>query len=716
MDKFSQVFRQDIKNIFSSRLAVLIMVGLILIPATYAWFNIYASWDPYGNTGGLRVAVACEDKGGKLLGSDLNVGDDIMKELKSNKNFDWVFLEGRQEVIDGVTSGEYYAGAVIPENYSANFMSITTNNLENPSIDYYVNEKVNPISPIITSKGMSMLKSVIDSTFVQLSSNAVLTALQHINKSGAEGLLTRASNSAVSDLDLMILSIDSFRNGALSLDSLMKSLSSALPYLQSSLSDLNDGVSGLDSAVGDLSNVNSKILVLVSSIARSLPNDFAQINDTIASAFDLAEHLNKDSLILVNQAKDTVKHVIDKSSSLRETLVILEQQFPTLKPVMDRLIADIDATVQELRVLDGYLDTAIAEINQGSALSQDLKNKINTQVSTVYNGLNHNLNFFSNSVAPDLTDALNSVSSSLSSTSSAINNGIQALPALSASLSYASDSAGYAVDGLNSLQQVLVSLKDRLVSLNSEITALDNSDLYTSLQNLLKNNPETVASFFASPVNINKNSIFPVENFGSSMSPFYTSLAIWVGALFLVAILKTDLSEIKQFKGYSKYNLFFSRLTLFAILSMLQALVVSLGDLFILKVYCAHPVQFVMISLLTGLVFCSIMFCLTDTFGNFGKAIAVLVMVFQVAGSGGTYPIELTQPLFRFLQKFMPFTYSVGAMRETVGGIYMQNYISDILMLLLYMAVAFLIAYFGKPHLDNIKKSLEYKMSRIGIG
>ena len=96
---------------------MIVIMGILVIPTLYAWFNIAASWDPYGSTDGLKIAVASEDAGytSELINVDLNLGDDVIKALKENDNFNWVFTDA-DDAADGVKSGKYYASLVIPED------------------------------------------------------------------------------------------------------------------------------------------------------------------------------------------------------------------------------------------------------------------------------------------------------------------------------------------------------------------------------------------------------------------------------------------------------------------------------------------------------------------------------------------------------------------------------------------------------------------------
>lgn len=119
MKNILRVFKNDLNKIHNNVIAMIVIMGILVIPTLYAWFNIAASWDPYGSTDGLKIAVASEDAGytSELINVDLNLGDDVIKALKENDNFNWVFTDA-DDASDGVKSGKYYASLVIPEDFT----------------------------------------------------------------------------------------------------------------------------------------------------------------------------------------------------------------------------------------------------------------------------------------------------------------------------------------------------------------------------------------------------------------------------------------------------------------------------------------------------------------------------------------------------------------------------------------------------------------------
>jgi putative membrane protein len=184
--------------------------------------------------------------------------------------------------------------------------------------------------------------------------------------------------------------------------------------------------------------------------------------------------------------------------------------------------------------------------------------------------------------------------------------------------------------------------------------------------------------------------VFPIENYGSAMSPFYSSLALWVGGVVLVAVLNVDLTK-RDRKKLGKANstqLFFGRYIIFFILSQIQALIIALGDVFFLKVQCENLPLFILSCMVSAFVYSLIIYSLTITFSVIGKALAVIILIMQVAGSGGTFPIEVLPGPYKAIAPFLPFKYGINAIRETVAGVHMDAYLKNMGMLLLFIIPA----------------------------
>ena len=158
MKRVLKIFVHDLVGLSRNIFALIIAVGLCIIPSLYAWFNIYSNWDPYANTSSIKVAVVSQDAGYKNSdGKNVNMGEEVLDTLRKNTGLGWQILGTYDEAIDGVKSGKYYAAIVLGEDFSKNMFDFIDNGLVHPSVTYYENEKRNAFSSKITHSVKSTL-------------------------------------------------------------------------------------------------------------------------------------------------------------------------------------------------------------------------------------------------------------------------------------------------------------------------------------------------------------------------------------------------------------------------------------------------------------------------------------------------------------------------------------------------------------------------------
>ncbi|WP_231571092.1 YhgE/Pip family protein [Gordoniibacillus kamchatkensis] len=250
---------------------------------------------------------------------------------------------------------------------------------------------------------------------------------------------------------------------------------------------------------------------------------------------------------------------------------------------------------------------------------------------------------------------------------------------------------GLAIGGqeLAALQRDLPAAEAKVKSIADRIRELEKEGTLNELIDLLKINADKESDFFAEPVKLTENKLFPIPNYGSAMSPFFTTLSLWVGALLLVSLLTVEVHEPEaQLKSYQIY---FGRYMTFGTLAVLQSVLVTAGDIWLLKAYVADKLPFIAFGMLLSAIFMLIVYTLVSVFGNVGKAMAIVLLVLQLAGSGGTFPIQVTPPFFQAIHPFLPFTYAISMMREAVGGILWDIVAKDVAVLLLFVGAALLI-------------------------
>lgn len=234
-------------------------------------------------------------------------------------------------------------------------------------------------------------------------------------------------------------------------------------------------------------------------------------------------------------------------------------------------------------------------------------------------------------------------------------------------------------------------LKSKMTGVYDNLKMLNTSSGYEMLMNVLKFDANDLGTFISAPVEISTEKIYPIETYGSAMTPFYTVLAIWVGALILIAIIHVNVKPQKEHPDINPVQAYFGRYITFFLIGQAQALLVTLGDLYFIGIQCISPFKFWFAASVTSFVFSIFMYSLTVAFGNVGEALAVVIMVIQVAGAGGTFPVEVLPKVYQYIYKYLPFTYAMNALRETVGGFYKFNYWKYLVILSVYVLISLFI-------------------------
>ena len=298
----------------------------------------------------------------------------------------------------------------------------------------------------------------------------------------------------------------------------------------------------------------------------------------------------------------------------------------------------------------------------------------------------------------DAKGILNDIDASSASMSKAANNTKNNLIKLNKSLDGTAASLGRAEQSL-----------DKLINKLEAAAASEDID---AIMSILGADAAELSRFLAEPVQLKEERVYPVANYGSAMAPFYTSLAIWVGGTLMVSMLLVSLSEERRrkLKNFSYTQEYVGRYVLFLIIGLVQSLIICCGNLWYLGIQCEHPMLFILAGLVSSVVFVNIAYTLTASFGDVGKAICVILLVVQVAGSGGTFPVEMEPGFFRAIHSLLPFNYSMGAMREAIAGTYGTMYWRDLGILLIFLAISLILGLVLRRPVIKLNRHLREKL------
>ena len=695
--------------------AWIVIVGMAFVPALYAWFNIVGFWDPYSHTSHIRVAVANEDEGAtKDQIGTVNVGAMLETQLKGNDQLGWHFVSA-DEARAEVERGDSYAAFVIPASFSRDLTGIVDGTYVKPNIQYYVNEKNNAVAPKITGAGATALDRQINSAFVS-------TVAKVLSEKASEAGVSIANNADQKRSDVSAsVSEASAKLGSASqtLDGMGDKIDAAKASVASARTTLSD----LDGAVSELSTSLDQADQLVSDSRTSL----ASFSSQMGGALDGLSSNAASALAGVSANAGTLDGAVQGASGRVGGLL-------TEGTSINNSVGDVLAELNALGI--GNLPAA------GTALT-DLTNQ-NAALSTALSDLT-TLNSDLSATSTSISDALTSASDASAAVSTAVTNarsGVSSqLPAISAALddfSSASSSMRGSLDTLRSQRDQVSGLLDQLDSLldgaktatqtsstnvaaiktdldsvATDISSLSSSNTLRDLADSLGVNAESIASFMASPTQIETKAVYPVAAYGSAMAPLFTNLALWIGAFSLVLLLKLDVDEegIGPTSSAAKYM---GRWMLIAFFGAIQALVVSIGDL-IIGVQTVTRLGFVGTAMIISLVFTSIVYMLSTCFQHIGKGLCVIIMVMQIPGSAGLYPVEVLPSFFRFLHPVLPFTYGINALREIVAGFYGHAYLGCLAVLGAEALVAFAIGLALRPFLVNLNAMITRDLASSGL-
>lgn len=680
MKNILTICRNDLRRIASSVVAIVIILGLAAVPCLYAWFNIFSNWDPYGtdSTSRIKVAVASEDAGASVLGLKLNVGSSVVSALEANDSIGWQFVDTKQDALDLVYSGDCYAALVIPEDFTTNVTSFLSGDITNPEIIFYQNDKKNAIAPKITEKAKTAVQEQVNSTFVQTIADDIASLISVANANGvsAESLLNSLSedidelSTKLSDCCAALSAANGLTNSARNL------ISVSVNLCNSTTSTLEQSKELLNKTDDDTATISSRIDSTVTSVTTALAQadaDLAAIQTSLESAFSD-----------INRYNDYVSTGLSADVAMLDSLSTncsdMAQSFTSI---------GFDAAAEQMNTLASKLKNLSSALGSLKEANDDSWDGIREQQDSLIDSVSsarETISSLSTSVSSDLAPKLKSALSNAQGASSTVTNVLSKLQsstsALSGTLNTYLGSIGTMQTGFSETEKAIEGAQAELKVVSEFVSALAGSKLLAEVSDTLENNGDLVGGYLASPISMDTVVKYKIETYGSAMSPFYTVLAQWVGALLCAVFLKVKIRAEDTPANLRLHERFFGRYGLFFLVAIGQALIVSLGDLWYVQIQCLYPWRFVLAAVVTGLCFSLINYALVFALDNIGMALSVIVMVIQVAGSGGTYPVEVLPDIFQKLYDFMPFKYAMNAMRETIAGMYGNNYLHDIIVLL----------------------------------
>lgn len=702
MQNIWKIFKHDCERVGTNLIAMVVAFGLVVIPSLYAWFNIAAEWDPYSNTGGIRVAVANDDAGytSELMPLTVNMGEQVESALRENSQLEWVFTSS-DEAVEGVRSGEYYAALVIPDDFTKDMLNVLTGDDDHPTITYYSNQKESAIAPKVTDQGADTVRNTVNTVFTETITEigASLTEqladyLDSDQMESVAGRLTSTLSSASDDLREASNQVSSFSTLIGSTSGLIESSEGLLDSSGSTGESLNkllsDGKSDVDSMTGSVQNATAKANSAISDVNSQLDEVDQLVQDAFSAAesqkSDVCDALNDAGYQLVQQGL-AVEGYAEQVQSAIDTIKQTGADTSALEKVHTQLVG----LAANLRKLGENLNDAAIAINEN--VSSDKEQEIRDLIAEAKSQINELSTKYEEQVQSQV-QSLSSALDKAQSDGSAIVSSLNAtLSDLKDVVSGASGDLSKATSTLSEAATTLSQAADDLDSITKDVNeALASGDL-DKVRQIIADNPQALAEAISDPIGLDTQAIWKMENTGSSMAAYFSTLATWVGCVVLSAMLKVQVGEKSQagLERLKPRHLYFGRFLFFWMLGIFQSTLIGLGDILFLKIQCQNPLLFMVSCWIASTVFMTIVYALVVSFGDVGKAIGVVFMVLQVAGAGGIFPVEVMPGFFQVVYPFLPFVHSMNMMKFCIAGGLAGEWLSECAMLLAFIIPALLL-------------------------
>lgn len=843
-----KIFRQDLYALSKNFLALVIIIAICILPALYAWFNIYAFGDPYEHTNDISVAVVSDDK--DYIDSDgniVNMGNELVAELKESDSIGYIFLDDADEAVDGVYDGTYYAAVIIEEDFTYNMYNFLTTDMFKPTIKFYQNEKTNAIAVKVVEAAADDVKAKVNEKYIQAIIETLFSKLntfsEDIQTESSVDFLKNALIKLSNNLGSYNSTIDQFIDANNALINTLRDTNNTLSYsiylIGNERVNISDQIYYIEQIQGDLAlfneEINNMLLGIQDSVqeaiykldrlyngnvedAEAAKEALAELERQYKELIDYIEHSGltgdelDDALSALNKLVDKITELRKKlgldgsltdANSVRQIRVLAQHNMDAIADIGNDFsdiavptvykavtgydyddLTDPNSSTQNIEGLVGFMSQdsseridniqanlaiaasakTTAERNEALLAAKSDANVVSQEIaalSVAYDSVSGSES--DSAVTTALEDAaddtrevsdiiddwlngnrdidlirdLQLISDALGTTRTTLTEIVY--PAIDTLLDNLQDTLGDLsslllelngilgktqpiIDELSNtfgtVNNALIQVKDLLTSYISRINDFvdilngdTDDDKIQAVLDFFNVDPSSIGSFLAAPVEVNSEDVYPVDSYGTAMAPFYSMLAIWMGCVILNAILKADQNTI-ELAGASGNQKFFGRYLVFFLLSQIQTLVIMLGDIYIMGIQCVHPGLLLLTGFFTSLTVSMLAYSFAVVLGNIGKALFVVIMILQIAGSGGSYPIELLPDFFQQAYLFFPFPYAIGAMREAIAGLYQNNYLIYTLELLIFFAAGLFIGLVLRRPLAGLNDYMDEQLEK----
>ena len=725
MNMIFKHIKEDFSRIKGNSIVLVVLLGICLVPCLYAWFNIAASWDPYKHTEELPMAVVNEDEGYRptLIPKTFDIGEKVKMNLAVEAKVDWIFTD-REDAVDGVKSGKYYAAVVIPKDFSEKMFSFLSPDGEAPVLEYYVNEKKNAIAPKVVGKEAGSMTDWVKETFTRTLYTTAFDSLLTFTEDGQgahtdavwqrlQGQLTESGNT----LRTQASALRSYQQLA---ESSRTVLNSSDRLMDASLHTVDEGMARMKKDKKDLDELKITLKAFRQSVETTLDKNIAymeKIGSDVDNLFADGEK-NRDRFVASRAAViATLEQDIADKGAMEEKLVSFNSDLPIP-------LTGLDRAAEKIHRSKGYeeaMASGLKSVADAEGRGHDDVKALRLEFIENKKKNEDNLKSLRRDFQDTMFTRLGAIEKQLDGvggdTEKIWTEGKKSAEEMARLSGRVEENLTDLSDHMDTSIQLMEGAASTMDELYDRTVVLENSESTNRIKQFLSEDTDELSKFLSKPVQTRIHQIYAIENYGSAMAAFYTTLALWVGAVIQVALIDvaTPNSYEEKHGKFKPHEQYFGRLGLFLIIATIQSTLIVLGDLYFLRIQCLHPAGFLFATWVASMVFTVLVYTLTVSFGDIGKAVCVVLMVIQVAGSGGTFPIDVAPGVFRAMYPFLPFVHSMNAMKETIGGFYGHVYGKELLLLQNYVLASLVLGLVLRRPVITLNERFEEKLEETNL-
>lgn len=685
--------KAELKTILSNRKILIPIIAILFIPVLYAGMFLWAFWDPYEYLGDLPVAIVNQDEGAELAGQRLEIGDDLVRNLKKSNTFDFEIVDKKQGY-QGLEDQKYYILVGIPSDFSKNATTLLEDQPKKLQIMYVPNEGANFLSAQIGETAMKEIKAEVSKEIVATYSESIFEKVTQMGDGLAQasegaGQLNEGSEKLNEGAGQIKENLETLASKSIEFEEGMNSAAAGSNKVAEGTAAIHQGLKEVDEKLPQLVKGTEKAQAGAEQIKNELPAGIAAgINAQLSGS---TEKLNEG----INQFETQLNAGL--SSQIADQMIA--QQTAKMQELAGALIANGIPAETVTEIMAQQTTPTKAEVQQqvAQAITPGLhqgftqfKTQVNGQLLGATAGLESQLKKQTDPVFDQLIGGIGEINSNqvklqqgihqLYTGSTELNAGASQLTSgmgeLSAGANKITEGTGKLAEGSADLKAGTAQLQDGTSELNEKLA--DGAEAANSVQA-----DDDTYDMMGEPVKVDKNEINTVPNYGTGFAPYFISLGLFVGALIISIVFGLREPAVKP---ASASQWFFGKLGVITIIGVVQALLVD----FVLLVGLGIEVQslplFVVTSVMTSMVFVTLIQMLVTTLADVGRFIAILILIMQLTTSAGTFPLVLIPEALQPFNAFFPMTYSVQAFKAVISSGDFAYMWQNNLILLAYMA------------------------------